>query len=281
MPSSVSATGFILQTLRSFCRNQGLLLAGALAYYALLSLLPLLILSVVGLSHLIERSVLLDTIALYLDWLLPNVSQGLVDDIGAFLNHRAAIGLVMLGTLLFFSSLAFSVLEKAMQVIFIHRHAVQKRHFLVSALLPYFLVLLLSSALLLLTMGATALQALSHETLDFLGQHWSLESVSRFFLPLLGVALMTLVLAAIYLIVPVGRTQAAHALLGGLAGALVWEALRNALLWYLGSVSKIGIVYGSLATTVILLFCMEVAAILLLLGAQVIAELEKNASTAC
>lgn len=281
MPSFVSATGFILQTLRSFGRNQGLLLAGALAYYALLSLLPLLILSVVGLSHLIERSVLLDTIALYLDWLLPNVSQGLVDDISAFLNHRATIGLVMLGTLLFFSSLAFSVLEKAMKVIFIHRHAVQKRHFLVSALLPYLLVLLLSSALLLLTMSATALQALSLETLDFLGQHWSLESVSRFFLPLLGVALMTLVLAAIYLIVPVGRTQAAHALLGGLAGALVWEALRNALLWYLGSVSKIGIVYGSLATTVILLFCMEVAAILLLLGAQVIAELEKNASTAC
>lgn len=281
MPSFVSATGFILQTLRSFGRNQGLLLAGALAYYALLSLLPLLILSVVGLSHLIERNVLLDTIALYLDWLLPNVSQGLVDDISAFLNHRATIGLVMLGTLLFFSSLAFSVLEKAMKVIFIHRHAVQKRHFLVSALLPYLLVLLLSSALLLLTMSATALQALSLETLDFLGQHWSLESVSRFFLPLLGVALMTLVLAAIYLIVPVGRTQAAHALLGGLAGALVWEALRNALLWYLGSVSKIGIVYGSLATTVILLFCMEVAAILLLLGAQVIAELEKNASTAC
>lgn len=281
MPSFVSATGFILQTLRSFGRNQGLLLAGALAYYALLSLLPLLILSVVGLSHLIERNVLLDTIALYLDWLLPNVSQGLVDDISAFLNHRATIGLVMLGTLLFFSSLAFSVLEKAMKVIFIHRHAVQKRHFLVSALLPYLLVLLLSSALLLLTMSATALQALSLETLDFLGQHWSLESVSRLFLPLLGVALMTLVLAAIYLIVPVGRTQAAHALLGGLAGALVWEALRNALLWYLGSVSKIGIVYGSLATTVILLFCMEVAAILLLLGAQVIAELEKNASTAC
>lgn len=281
MPSFVSATGFILQTLRSFGRNQGLLLAGALAYYALLSLLPLLILSVVGLSQLIERNVLLDTIALYLDWLLPNVSQGLVDDISAFLNHRATIGLVMLGSLLFFSSLAFSVLEKAMKVIFIHRHAVQKRHFLVSALLPYLLVLLLSSALLLLTMSATALQALSLETLDFLGQRWSLGGVSRFFLPLLGVALMTLVLAAIYLIVPVGRTQAAHAQLGGLAGALVWEALRNALLWYLGSVSKIGIVYGSLATTVILLFCMEVAAILLLLGAQVIAELEKNASTAC
>ena len=281
MKSPLFAASFILQTLRNFGRNQGLLLAGALAYYALLSLVPLLILSVVGLSHLIERSVLLDTMALYLDWLLPNVSGRLVDDIAAFLNHRTAIGLVMLGTLLFFSSLAFSVLEKAMQVIFAHRHPDQKRHFLVSALLPYSLVLVLSSALLLLTLGTTALQTLSHESLYFLGQRWSLADLSLFILPLLGIALMTLVLAAIYLILPVGHTHPSHALLGGLAGSLLWEALRSGLLWYLGSVSKIGIVYGSLATTVILLFCLEVAAILLLLGAQVIAELEKNASSAC
>lgn len=277
--NTTASAAFVLQILRNFGKNQGLLLAGALAYYALLSLLPLLILSVIGLSHLVERGVLLDTIALYLDWLLPNVSQGLVDDISAFLNHRGTISLVMLATLLFFSSLAFSVLEKAMGVIFAHRRAAQKRHFLVSALLPYFLVLILTSALLMLTLGATALQTLSYESLEIFGQRWSLEGVSRFLLPLLGITLMTLVLAAIYLIVPVGRVRIAHAMLGGLAGALLWEAMRNGLLWYLGSVSKIGVVYGSLATTVVLLFCMELAAILLLLGAQVIAELEKRSSS--
>jgi len=279
--NTTASAAFVLQILRNFGKNQGLLLAGALAYYALLSLLPLLILSVIGLSHLVERGVLLDTIALYLEWLLPNVSQGLVDDIGAFLNHRGTISLVMLATLLFFSSLAFSVLEKAMGVIFAHRRADQKRHFLVSALLPYFLVLILTSALLMLTLGATALQTLSYESLEVFGQRWSLEGVSRFLLPLLGITLMTLVLAAIYLIVPVGRVRIAHAMLGGLAGALLWEAMRNGLLWYLGSVSKIGVVYGSLATTVVLLFCMELAAILLLLGAQVIAELEKRSSSGC
>jgi membrane protein len=279
--NTTASAAFVLQILRNFGKNQGLLLAGALAYYALLSLLPLLILSVIGLSHLVERGVLLDTIALYLEWLLPNVSQGLVDDIGAFLNHRGTISLVMLATLLFFSSLAFSVLEKAMGVIFAHRRADQKRHFLVSALLPYFLVLILTSALLMLTLGATALQTLSYESLEVFGQRWSLEGISRFLLPLLGITLMTLVLAAIYLIVPVGRVRIAHAMLGGLAGALLWEAMRNGLLWYLGSVSKIGVVYGSLATTVVLLFCMELAAILLLLGAQVIAELEKRTTSGC
>lgn len=269
---------FAMQTLRGFQRNQGLLLAGAIAYYALLSLLPLLILSVVGLSHLVERTVLLDTIALYLDWLLPSLADGLVADIAGFLDRRTTISLVMLGTLLFFSSLAFSVLEKAMAVIFAHRGKDQERHALVSAILPYCLVIVLGIALLLLTLGTLALQTLASENLLLLGQRWSLSGVAGFLFPVLGIALISLVLAAIYLIVPVGRTRLRHALLGGLAGALLWEVLRHGLIWYFTTISKIGVVYGSLATAVVLLFFMELAAVLLLLGAQVIAELEQSAA---
>lgn len=269
---------FALRTGRGFHRNQGLLLAGAIAYYALLSLLPLLILSVVGLSHLVERSVLLDTIAFYLDWLLPSLADGLVADIAGFLDRRTTISLVMLGTLLFFSSLAFSVLEKAMAVIFAHRGKDQERHALVSAILPYCLVIVLGIALLLLTLGTLALQTLAGENLVLLGQRWSLSGVAGSLFPFLGVALISLVLAAIYLIVPVGRTRLRHALLGGLAGALLWEVVRHGLIWYFATISKIGVVYGSLATAVVLLFFMELAAVLLLLGAQVIAELEQSAA---
>ena len=49
------------------------------------------------------------------------------------------IGWVLLVTMLFFSSLAFTVLENAMSVIFLHRVAVRKRRYIVSALLPYLL----------------------------------------------------------------------------------------------------------------------------------------------
>lgn len=267
---------FALQTIRGFHRNQGLLLAGAIAYYALLSILPLLILSIVGLSHLVDRTLLIDTFGLYLDWLLPSMADVLIGDISTFLDKRATISLMMLGTLLFFSSLAFSVLEKAMAVIFAHRGTGKKRHFLVSAILPYCLVVVLASALLLLTLGALALQALAGENLVLFGQVWSLSGVAGFLFPVLGVALVTFVLSALYLIVPVGRTRLSHALVGGLAGALLWEVLRHVLVWYFSSISKIGVVYGSMATAVVLLFCMELAAGLLLFGAQVIAEFEQR-----
>ena len=42
---------FLIRVIKAFRANQGLLLAGAVAYYALLSLVPLLILVVIVLSH--------------------------------------------------------------------------------------------------------------------------------------------------------------------------------------------------------------------------------------
>lgn len=48
--------GFVVRTLKAFRANQGLLLAGAVAYYALLSIIPLLILAVIALSHLVGEA---------------------------------------------------------------------------------------------------------------------------------------------------------------------------------------------------------------------------------
>ena len=44
-----------MRVLRAFRANQGLLLAGAVAYYTLLSIVPLLILMVIALSQIIDQ----------------------------------------------------------------------------------------------------------------------------------------------------------------------------------------------------------------------------------
>src|ERR1700686_2596294 len=85
----VKAVGaFALQTLKAFKANQGLLLAGAVAYYALLSLIPLLILIAIALSHVIDPAELLRTVGRYLEWLVPGQSRPIVDELANFLAHR-------------------------------------------------------------------------------------------------------------------------------------------------------------------------------------------------
>src|SRR6202162_3092120 len=81
---------FALRTLKAFRANQGLLLAGAVAYYALLSIVPLLILIVIALSHVIDQVELLDTLSRYLEWLVPGQSKPLVDGVANFREHRDA-----------------------------------------------------------------------------------------------------------------------------------------------------------------------------------------------
>ena len=110
--------GFAAQTLRAFRANQGLLLAGGVAYYTLLSIVPLMILLVIILSHVVDTEQLLVTLARYLELIVPGQSAPLLDELRGFIAHREVIGWTLAATLLFFSSLAFSVLENAMSVIF-------------------------------------------------------------------------------------------------------------------------------------------------------------------
>ena len=266
---------FAWRVLRGFAANQGLLLAGAIAYYALLSLVPLLILSVLLLSHLMDEAVLIATLSHYLEWLVPSQSAALLADLAGFLEKRAAIGAILLLSMLFFSSLAFSVVEKAMAVIFAHRGVERRRHFLVSFVLPYSFVLLLVVLLLLVSALVIALQTLAGQSVWLFGQLWSLSTVSGLSLYGLGLAVETLIFAALYMIMPYGRTRISHALIGGLTAALLWEVTRHVLIWYFATLSTASILYGSLTTSVVVLLSMEVAATLLLLGAQVIAEYER------
>ncbi|HVR53959.1 MAG TPA: YihY/virulence factor BrkB family protein [Pseudorhodoferax sp.] len=268
---------FALQVLQAFRANQGLLLAGGVAYYALLSIVPLLILTVIALSHLVEQQALLTTLSHYLAWLLPGQSQALVAELANFLAHRDVLGWVLLVSMLFFSSLAFTVLENAMSVIFRHRVAIRRRHFLVSAVLPYAYILCLGVGLLAVTVVAGGLQAVGREQLHFLHQDWALDDLSAALLYLLGFAGEVLLLASVYLVMPVGRLSLGHALVGALAAAVLWEITRRVLVWYFVTLSQIGLVYGSLTTAIAVLLSLELAATLLLLGAQVIAEVERAA----
>lgn len=267
--------GFAWQTLKAFRANQGLLLAGAVAYYALLSIVPLMILSVIALSHWVGQALLLQTVGRYLEWLVPGQSVAIVAELARFLAHREVMGWVLLVSMLFFSSLAFSVLEGAMSVIFHHRHKLRRRHALMSALIPYVYILCLSLGLLLVTLVAGRFQALGQREVEFLGLSWSLHGVSGAMLYLLGFAGEVFVLASVYMVMPAGRPSLPLALIGALAAALLWELSRHVLVWYFGTLSQIGTVYGSLTTAIAVLLSLEIGATLLLFGAQVIAEFER------
>jgi YihY family inner membrane protein len=266
---------FTMRALRAFKANQGLLLAGAVAYYTLLSIVPVLILMLIALSRFVDQQELLDTLGRYLEWLIPGESAPVIGELARFVENRAVMGMVLFVTMLFFSSLAFTVLENAMSVIFVHRVVIRRRHFLISAILPYCYIVALGVGLLIVTLVAGSLQAMGAESVEFLGYTWSLSGLSGVLLYFLGVTGEVLVLTSIYMVMPVGRLKWRHALFGGVTATILWEITRHVLVWYFGTLSQVTVVYGSLSASIVVLLSLEIGATLLLFGAQVIAEYER------
>jgi len=267
---------FALKVLKGFQANQGLLLAGAVAYYALLSIVPMLILVVLALSQVIDQSVLLVTLNKALEYVVPDGGVAVIAEMKSLLDHREVIGWVLVVPMLFFSSLGFKVLESAISVIFMHRVERSKRHILVSMLLlPFGYIFIVGAVLFVGTFVVVDLMAIGFEHVDILEHSWSLGGFSRWLIYVAGVLGEILLISAIYYFMPVGRLTAHHALIGGATASLLWEIIRHALGWYLGTLSQVSVVYGSLTTAIIVLLSMEMFVTLLLLGAQVIAEYER------
>ena len=266
---------FAGRVIASFRANQGFLLAGAVAYNTLLSIVPMFALILVLLSQFTDAPALLRTLHEYLSLVAPNQAAALVAQIGVFLANWQLVGALGLALLLFFSSLAFTVLENAMSVIFFHRVVIRRRHFLVSAIIPYCYISLLAAGMLLVNAVGGALAALDGRVVTFLGRSWSLDAAETALIYLLGIVGEVILLTSLYLVMPVGRLALRHALIGGATAALLWEATRHALVWYFSTLSMVNLIYGSFAAAIAVLLSLEAGAIILLLGAQVIAEYER------
>jgi membrane protein len=147
------------------------------------------------------------------------------------------VGVVGLGALVFFSSTAFTVIESAMAIIFHHRTVTQHRHVLVSVLLPYLFMMLIGAALLLITVISSALHAV--RAVRVFGHTWPPAGLAGAVLYLLGVAGLALLLTAFY------------------------------------KLSMVNVIYGAMAAGIVVLLTLEAAAVILLFGGEVIAEIDR------
>lgn len=145
------------------------------------------------------------------------------------------------------------------------------RPLLVSALLPFAYIGFIAIGLVVGTLFLAQMIAIGEGELYIFGHSWSLGGVSHFALYAAALTGEILIISAIYYFMPVIEIRPSHALIGGATAGLLWEIVRQGLAWYLVTFSQVSVVYGSLTTAIIVLLSLEIAATLLLLGAQVIA----------
>jgi YihY family inner membrane protein len=231
----------------------------------MLSLIPLSAVLMVVFSQFFNQELLMESITSEVALIAPGFVPTLTEVLDGFLQNRNVVGWIGLLVLLFFSSMAFRVLEDCIAIIFHRPLPTLKRKFWVSALMPYLFVLIVGAGLILVTSANAIIDAIIH------------NQIGRI-IYLIGVLGQVLLFTLFYKIMPVAKVSFRRALAGGLTAAILWEITRHLLVAYYTKVSIVNVLYGSMATIIIVLLTLEAVALILLLGAQVIADLQRNAN---
>lgn len=276
LPKIVCFTSRVLRDF--FLHNHGLLLTAAVAYNMMLSLIPLSVVLLVGFSHFFESARLLVTITREVSLIAPGFEPILREVLLGFLSSREIIGWVGLISLLIFSSLAFRVMEDSIAIIFQRRLPTLKRKFWVSALMPYLFILIVAAGLIVVTTVNAIIDAQMQRNFSLFGIDILLHQHTNWIIYFMGVIGLVLLFTLFYKIMPVAKISMLRASVGGLTATLLWELVRHLLVFYYTKVSMVNVLYGSMATIIIVLLTLEAVALILLLGAQVIADLQRSSN---
>jgi membrane protein len=274
----VESIGYILLVIRravqQFNNKRGPEVSASLAFYALLSLFPLLtfLVAVVSLiyEHYLSEQQVLDFIIRFFpisrDFISENVRRVLL------LRGRGTISLVSMGALLWSSTGYFSILVENINRAWSNtrgRHYVHNRLLavgIVISLVLIFIFSLLATMLFDLLPGFNIIVA--GNVTNYKPLLWRLFSNT---FPLL---LRILVFWMLYQAAPNTRVMKIAAFWGALLTALAWELLTVGLTWFLSSGwAHYDLVYGSLGTIITLLLWIYLTGWIILVGAYLSAEI--------
>jgi YihY family inner membrane protein len=266
---------FVGRVLRRFSKNNGPILASAIAFDALMSLVPLLALISVVLSHLVDPEQAEELLATQLEMLLPGAADRVIQAYSAIIERGIAAGAIGLLGLVIFGAMAFRTIRSALWVIFSGVDAETRRPTHLSRLAPFAYVALSTIGLLAGSLFMTALDAIPRSGVELgefrLALGFGARTVGRI-VCFFGLAAL---LASFYRLLPPSPPSRGLAAMGGLLAGTVWEIVRRLMVWYFAHLSLVGAYYGSLASAVVLLIGLNAAALVLLAGGQTIAELER------
>lgn len=252
-------------TFREFREGLFSLRAMSLVFTTLLSLVPLL---AVIFSTLKAFGVHNRLQPLILELLTPLGARGLeiTERIISFIDNLRVGVLGAVGVLALFLTIV-SLMEKVEGALN-HIWKVKKLRSLPRRFSDYLSVILLGPLLLFLSLGAIASlksNAIVQHLLNI--EPWGLlvPIIARY-LPYVGISLA---FAFLYVFIPNTRVRFQSALIGGIAGGLLWLWAGRAFAFFVASTARYDLIYSSFATLILFFLWLYVAWTIILVGAQV------------
>ena len=245
---------------RRFWQERATQTAGSLAYTSLLSMVPLITVTLAIASAFPVFSNAIETLQTFLfDNVLPDAPglDAVTDQIDSFLRNAGRLTAIGIIGFMVTAVMLMLTIDNALNRIF----RVQQRRSLVQNVFIYWAVLTLGPVLIGVSLSMTTIGlagSLGSETLNLMAA--MLLSVLPFFFTCAALALL-------YGVVPARRVELRHALIGGMVAGVCFEIAKRAFALYLQQVPTYTLIYGAFATIPIFLVWLYFSWVVVLAGA--------------
>jgi len=237
--------------------------AAGIAYYAVLSLFPLLLGLIAILGLILPSEQVQEELFDFFERNLPGAIDVLEQNIESVINFRGAIGAVSLVLLIWSASTMFGAINRTINRVWdIHKD----RPFYIRKLRDIGMALGIG-ILFVLSMGATSVFSFM-QNLDSPLAMASADIGARVLAFLFSIAIFLL----LYKFIPNSKTYWRYIWPGAVLAGILFEIVKTLFVFYLDHFASYESVYGNVASMIILLFWIYISAFIMILGAEFSAE---------
>ncbi|MDH4027319.1 MAG: YihY/virulence factor BrkB family protein [Nitrospirota bacterium] len=256
-------------SITSFFRDDCFYLAASIAYFLIVSMVPLSLLMVSLFGYILGgNQELYNFLLSKLGGFFPAVTSDITTELKNLITYRG-ISLITMFIYGFLALQLFYSVERAMDVIF---RVPKKRHFLLSMFWTVFIVtLVIFFWLFSFTLSSFAMVFREHPMNVFgiaLSKRASI--LLRYVAPFV-VVLLTF--TTVYKIIPHVKVRAKDAFAGGLLVTVLWEVAKHVFTMAVENTAYIGKIYGPLTAFILFLLWMYYLSCIFLLGGQFVNNL--------
>ncbi len=259
-------------SLTSFFRDECFYLAASIAYFLIVSLVPLSLLIIALFGYLLGvNQELYQFLLSRLISFFPTVTSGITNELRNLITYRG-ISMITFVVYGFLSLQLFYSVEHAMNVIF---KVPKKRHFLLSLFWTVFIVTLVIIFWLISFTVSSVASVFKQLPMDIFGLKVGYEAAIflRYIAPFL---LVLSTFTAVYKIVPQVKVSLQDAFAGSLLVTVLWELAKHLFTWAVKNAAYIGTIYGSLTTFILFLLWMYYLSCIFLLGGEFVNHLGRR-----
>ena len=259
----------ILKAIPRLYNAGGIDLAASLAYFTILSIFPILALLIMGIAVLGDpqafRVWLTDALTHY----FPASRELIQEALGTLFSGSLAFGILAVAGFLFGANGMFRAANRAVNRVF----GIRLRGVIHTTLVDAAVATLFGILLLLSIFITAVLHTAINISQGFAVTAWSISNLIAVILglvtTLLPVAITALIFTIVYHHLPNVSVQWRDATFGALVAIVLFELGKHIFFWFTAIVSQGGLVYGPIASFVVLLMWAYMAGLVFLYGAAI------------